>query len=361
MKLRSWKVLLTTVVVVAAVGMVVFKYRQYMLYPWTRDGKVRANVVQIAPRVSGPIVRLPLVDNQFVRKGDVLFEIDPRTYQAALDQARATLDRTRDEIKNLEAQVESAEAALEQSRTTIRGASFGVTSAKAHSEEVRKDLGRNKTLVDSGTIAKRDYDLSQESAITAQASLNQAEAQLDKVSAAKIQAGAELAQAKAALGAPGENNPRLREAIAQWEQAKLNVEFTTVRAPVDGYVTNLNLRLGSQTVANQPLLALVDASSYWVAGYFRETLINNIRKGDKAVVTLMSYPDTPLVGVVESIGQGIAQEDGSTGQDLLPSISPTFEWIRLAQRVPVRVQLTKQPQDVALRVGTTASVLVLTQ
>lgn len=361
MQLRSWKVLLTTVVVVAALGMVVFKYRQYMLYPWTRDGKVRANVVQIAPRVSGPIVRLPLVDNQFVHKGDVLFEIDPRTYQAALDQARATLDRTRDEIENLEAQVKSAEAALEQSRTTIRGASFVVTSAKAHSDEVRKDLGRNKTLVDSGTIAKRDYDLSQESAITAQASLNQAEAQFDKASAAKIQAAAELARAKAALGAPGENNPRLREAIAQWEQAKLNVEFATVRAPVDGYVTNLNLRLGSQAVANQPLLALVDASSFWVAGYFRETLINNIRKGDKAVVTLMSYPDTPLVGVVESIGQGIAQDDGSTGQDLLPAISPTFEWIRLAQRVPVRVQLTKQPQDVALRVGTTASVLVLTQ
>ena len=258
MKLRSWKVLLTTVIVVAALGMVVFKYRQYMLYPWTRDGKVRANVIQIAPRVSGPIVRLPLADNQFVHKGDVLFEIDPRTYQATLDQAQATLDRTRDEIKNLEAQVKSAEAAVEQSRTTIRDASFGVTSAKAHSEEVHKDLGRNKTLVDSGTIAKRDYDLSQESAITAQASLNQAEAQLDKASAARVQAGAELARAKAALGAPGEKNPRLREAIAQWEQAKLNVEFTTVRAPVDGYVTNLNLRLGSQAVANQPLLALVD-------------------------------------------------------------------------------------------------------
>ncbi|MFU2207514.1 HlyD family secretion protein [Solidesulfovibrio sp. C21] len=361
MKLRSWKVLLTTVVVVAALGMVVFKYRQYMLDPWTRDGKVRANVVQIAPRVSGPIVRLPVIDNQFVHKGDVLFEIDPRTYQAALDQARANLDKTRDEIKNLEAQVKSAEAALEQSRTTVRNASFGVTSAKAHSEEVHKDLGRNKTLVDNGTIARRDYDLSQESAITAQAALNQAETQLDKAGAAKLQASAELAQAKAALGAPGENNPHLREAVAQWEQAKLNFEFTKVRAPVDGYVTNLNLRLGSQAVANQPLLALVDAGSFWVAGYFRETVINNIRKGDKAVVTLMSYPETPLTGVVESIGQGITQEDGSSGQDLLPTISPTFEWIRLAQRVPVRVHITKKPQEVALRVGTTASVLVLTK
>lgn len=361
MKMRYWKVLCTTVVVLAAAGVLVFKYRQYMIDPWTRDGQVRATVVQIAPRVSGPIVHLPITDNQFVHKGDLLFEIDPRTFQAALDQARANLDKTRDTIANLGEQVKIAAAAREQSLTGVRNAAFGVTSAQAHFEEVARDLGRNKTLVDNGTIARRDYDLSRESAITAQAALNQAEAQRDKANAAKTQADAELARAKAALGASGEANPLLREARAQWEQAKLNLEFATVRAPVDGYVTNLNLRLGSQAVANQALLALVDTNSFWIAGYFRETAINNIRQGEQAVVTLMTYPDRPLAGVVESIGTGIAQQDGSTGHDLLPSISPTFEWIRLAQRVPVRVRLVGKPQDVALRVGTTASVLVLTR
>jgi multidrug resistance efflux pump len=136
--------------------------------------------------------------------------------------------------------------------------------------------------------------------------------------------------------------------------------FTKVKAPVDGYVTNVDIRLGSQAVSNQPLLALVDTNSYWVHGFFKETLIGKMANGDKALITLMTYPDKPLSGIVDSIGWGIAQQDGSTGSDLLPSVSPTFEWIRLAQRVPVRVHLTDVPPGVALRVGTTASVLVMT-
>lgn len=357
----SKKTILTTVIAILAVCTLVFKYRQYMIDPWTRDGQVRANVIQIAPRVSGPLVDLPITDNQFVHKGDLLFTIDQRTFQAALDQAKANLDKTRDQIRNLEQQVKSAEAAREQSLTDIRNATFGVTSAKAHCDEVTRDLGRNRSLVASGTIARRDFDLSKESAVTAEASLNQALAQRDKANAALAQAEAELARAKAAFGAPGEDNAMLREAVAQYRQAKLNLEFTQVRAPVDGFVTNLNLRLGSQAVANQPMLALVDTNSFWVSGFFRESSLANIKAGDKAVITLMTYPDKPLAGVVESVGHGIAQSDGAAGHDLLPNISPTFEWIRLAQRVPVRVHVTEKPEDVVLRVGTTASVLVVTR
>jgi multidrug resistance efflux pump len=171
-----------------------------------------------------------------------------------------------------------------------------------------------------------------------------------------------LAKAQADLGAPGEKNAQVREGKAEVLSAELNLEFTQKKAPVDGYVTNLNLRLGSQAVENQPIMALVDVNSYWVTGFFRENYIEGIRKGDRAIVTLMSYPDKPLEGEVDSIGWGIAQDDGSTGFDLLPNISPTFEWIRLAQRVPVRIHfdLTKLPEGVQLRVGTTASVLVMT-
>ena len=160
--------------------------------------------------------------------------------------------------------------------------------------------------------------------------------------------------------AAGDANASLREARAALEQAELNLEFTRVRASVDGYVTNLNLRLGSQGVANQPALALVDVNSYWVHGFFKETLVEHIGKGDKAIVTLMSYPDKPVTGRVDSLGWGIAQEDGSTGEDLLPNVSPTFEWIRLAQRVPVRIHLDELPEGIELRVGTTGSVLVMT-
>jgi multidrug resistance efflux pump len=149
-------------------------------------------------------------------------------------------------------------------------------------------------------------------------------------------------------------------AKAELENAQLSLEFTEVRASVDGYVTNLNLRLGSQAVANQSALALVDVNSFWVHGYFRENYIEGISEGNRAIVTLMSYPDKPLEGTVDSLGWGIAQDDGSTGYNLLPTISPTFEWIRLAQRVPVRVHLQEVPDDVKLRVGTTASVLVMT-
>lgn len=359
--MHSKKLILTASVVLCAALLLAVKFRNYVFNPWTRDGQVRANVVQITPRVSGPIVSLHVVDNQFVRKGDPLFEIDPRTYAAALDEARANLDQAADQIKNREKQVEGARASLQQALTRVRNARLGITSAKVHYDEATKDLGRFKMLIDNGTVAVRDYDSTRESAVTAEAQFKQAKTQLAQARAAQVQAEAELAQAQAVLGASGKANPLLREALAKWEQARLDLEFTKVRAPVDGYVTNLNVRQGSQAVANQPLLALVDADSFWIAGYFRESTLANIKKNDKAVVTLMAYPDRPLIGEVESIGYGIAQSNGATGQELLPTISPTFEWIRLAQRVPVRVRIVDLPDDVTLRIGTTASVLVETE
>jgi multidrug resistance efflux pump len=175
-----------------------------------------------------------------------------------------------------------------------------------------------------------------------------------------MQAQANLKSAIAQRGEIGETNPKLRAARAALETAQLNLEFTQVRASVDGYVTNLQLRVGSQAVANQPILALVDSASFWVDAYFRETWVEEIKPGDRVAITLMSYPDTVLTGVVDSLGWGIAQSDGSTGSQLLPSISPTFEWIRLAQRIPVRIDLDDLPEGIELRVGTTASVLVMT-
>ena len=351
---------LTGAVVLVAVGLVVWKYWVYVTNPWTRDGQVRANVIQVAPRVSAPIVALPIKDNQFVKAGDLLFEIDPRTYQAALDQAKANLDETRDRIKDLEAQVKSAEAALEQAESGIKQAEFAVTSAEATVVKTKADFERATSLVAKGDVSKRTYDEAVAANDVAQADLAKAQAQLTQATAAKLQSQAQLARARAELGAPGEDNAQLRAAKAALETAQLNLDFTQVRASVDGYVTNLNLRLGSQAVANQPALALVDAASFWVHGYFRESLVGDIRAGDPAVITLMTYPDQPLQGRVDSIGWGISQSDGSTGYDLLPSVSPTFQWIRLAQRIPVRVHLDEVPEGIALRVGTTASVLVMT-
>jgi multidrug resistance efflux pump len=360
LKTASVKYLFTGVVVLIAVLAVLWKYWAYVTNPWTRDGQVRANVIQVAPRVSGPIVTLPIKDNQPVKAGDLLFEIDPRTYQAALDQAAANLDETRDRLGDLEAQVKAAEAAVDQAKSRVPQAQSLVDSAEATLEKAQKDFQRAQDLVAKGDVSKRTFDEGKAAYDVAQADLAKAQAQQIQANAALLQTQAELARAKAELGAPGEDNAQLRAAKAALETAKLDLEFTRMKASVDGYVTNLNLRLGSQAVANQPALALVDAASFWVHGYFRETMIADVNPGDRAIVTLMTYPDRPLEGRVDSIGWGISQSDGSTGYDLLPTVSPTFQWIRLAQRIPVRVHLDKMPEGVELRVGATASVLVMT-
>lgn len=283
------KYILSGLVVLLAIGIALARYWHYVVNPWTRDGQVHAQVIQINPRVSGPITELPIRDNQLVKTGDLLFRIDQRTFAAA---------------------VEEADGKLKQAQVSANNA--------------REEADRNRKIrkKDPGAVSQQT---------------------LDRKVNAQLQAEAEVESAQAAL-----------------LQAQLNLEFTEVRAPVDGYITNLNLRLGSQAVANQPVLALIDINSYWVHGYFREDTIARMQPGDPAIVTLMSYPDTPLQGHVDSLGWGIAQQDGSTGYNLLPNISPTFEWIRLAQRVPVRIELASLPDGVELRVGTTASVLVMT-
>ena len=285
---KPMKYLLTGAVILAAVAAASWKYWDYIANPWTRNGQVRAQVIQITPRISGPIVNLPIQDNQRVKTGDLLFEIDPRTFQAAVKQAQADLEQTR----------------------------VSIDEAKDEA-----DRARNIRKRDAGAMSEQELTRKQNAVRTTEATALAAEAAL--------------------------------------ENAKLNLEFTQVKAPVDGYVSNLNLRVGSQAVANQAALALVDANSFWVHGYFKESDIAGIGEGDRAVVTLMSYPDRPLAGRVDSLGWGIAQSDGSPGHNLLPSISPTFQWIRLAQRIPVRVHLIEVPEDVQLRVGTTASVLVM--
>jgi len=354
------KYLLTGLFVLIAVVVIVLKYWDYITNPWTRDGQVRAQVIQITPRVSGPLVKLPVVDNQLVKAGDLLFEIDPRTFEADLEHARADLDNTRDQIEALAKQVEAAQADVEAADATIKQAQAAIDGYIGRVVESNKEYKRQKTLDKQGATSKRAVETARANWVAYVNQKANAEAQLLQMQASLSEANANLAKAKADLGAPGDQNAQVRQAKAEVRSAELNLEFTQKKAPVDGYVTNLNLRLGSQAVENQPIMALVDINSYWVTGFFRENYIEGIRKGDRAIITLMSYPDKPLEGRVDSLGWGIAQDDGSTGFDLLPTISPTFEWIRLAQRIPVRIHLDKVPEDIKLRVGTTASVLVMT-
>ena len=282
---------LITLGAVVVAGMVLASmFREYLFQPWTRDGHVRAQVIKITPRVGGPIVDLPIHDNQAVTKGDLLFRIDQRTFELAIEQAEAKLQQ-----------------ALASERVKV-------DQARRARDLSRKDKG----AISEQALVRKENDL-----LVARADVEVAEANLNA--------------------------------------AKLDLEFTEVRAPVDGYVTNLLLRYGSQTVANQPALALIDTNSFWVHGFFKETQIENIQPDNKVVIKLMTYPDAALQGVVESMGWGIAQQDGAPAADLLPTINPSFDWIRLAQRIPVRIRLTHIPDEVDLRVGTTASVFVMTE
>ncbi|PSU35624.1 HlyD family secretion protein [Photobacterium lutimaris] len=279
--------LVTTCTLLLALTAIGWKYHHYLDNPWTRDGQIRAQVIQITPRVTGPIIDLPIRDNSEVAAGELLFEVDPRTYQAALAKAKASLAQAQAQLQKTD------------------------DEAKRGSSLARRQPGAISQLA------------------------------LNKLSNAVESAEAGVLVAKAAL-----------------EEAQLNLSFTQVTAPVDGFITNLNLRVGSQVVANQPVVALVDKNSFWIEGFFKETDIRDVALGDKAAVTLMAYGDQPLQGHVESIGYGIAHKDGSTGVSLLPNVNPNFQWIRLAQRIPVKITLDEIPDAIQLRVGSTASVMV---
>ena len=263
------------------------KYQQYNANPWTRDGQVRTQIIQITPRVNGMVIKIHVIDNQHVKKGDLLFEIDPSQYQLKVNQAEAKLKRT----------LESAKG------TKIEYVRVKNIYAKDKGAVSQKDLVRNET----------NYYKSLASIDSSNESLN---------------------------------------------TAKLNLSYCKVFAEVDGYVSNINFQIGSQASANKPILALVDENSYWVFGFFREDSIPEVMVGDDAIVTLLAYPDTPLKGQVESIAWGIAHADGNPGNNLLPSVKPVFQWIRLAQRIPVRIKLDTLPQNIKLRFGLTASVMI---
>ena len=287
-KQKIIKLLLTLAVVGSAVFFAYHKYREYTENPWTRDGQVRSQVIQVAPRVTGMVTKIYVVDNQKVHKGDLLFELDPSQYELRVKQAEAKLQRTLEEAKGIKIEYDRIKAIYKQDKGAVS----------------QKDLVRNET---SYYKSLADIDASTEALNT----------------------------------------------------AKLNLSYCKIYAEVDGYVSNITFQNGTQATANQPLLALVDISTFWVFGFFREDNIKNIRVDDDAVVTLMAYPDTPLKGKVESIGWGIALDDGNPGNNLLPNINPVFQWIRLAQRIPVKVKLNNVPEEVKLRFGLTASVMVL--
>ncbi|MFZ4832973.1 efflux RND transporter periplasmic adaptor subunit [Rouxiella sp. Mn2063] len=267
--------------VALCVGWWIWNY--YMQSPWTRDGKVRAELVDITPEISGRIIDIAVHDNQYVKAGSLLFTLDPVPFQIALDNAQA--------------EVAKASAELDKAN---------------HEAQRRRGLANN-------VISAESLDTANLTAKSMQAAYQSSQANL--------------------------------------EQSKWNLSKTKIYAPTDGYITNLQTRKGNYAIAGTPLVALVDIHSFYVLGYFEETKLKHIKVGDKANITLYNG-NYPIDGQVESIGRAIYDQSVESSAGLLVDVKPNVPWVRLAQRVPIRIKLLHVPADALLVAGTSCNISI---
>ena len=279
---KLFGVLFTLLVVCLALILGRLLWVHYMNDPWTRDGRVRAEVITIAPDVAGLVTEIAVRDNQWVNKGDLLLQIDPEHYEIAVHQAEASV------------------------------------AARKATLAMRQQNARRRADIDSLVVSRENREDASSAALAAEADLRQAQAQL--------------------------------------ESARLNLKRTRVLAPGDGYGTNLSVFKGDYAAAGAPKLAVIDAHSFWVYGYFEETKLPHVRVGAAAEMRLMS--GQTLQGHVESIARGIYDRDNPQSRELTADVNPTFNWVRLAQRVPVRIALDPLPEGLMLAAGTTCTVVL---
>ena len=279
---KFFSLLATLLVLALAIWIGRTLWEHYMNTPWTRDGRVRADIINVAADVNGYVVGVPVKDNQLVKKGDVLLEIDPEHYEIMVKQA--------------------------QSLVASRKATWEMRTVNAHR---RADM-------DSLVISRENRDDASNIADSALADY--------------------------------------QHALAQLDAAQLNLKRTKVLATVDGYVTNLNVHRGDYARVGDPKMAVIDQDSFWVYGFFEETKLPHIRVGDKADLQMMS--GEVLKGHVESISRGIYDRDNPESRELVADVNPTFNWVRLAQRVPVRIHIDEIPDGFLLAAGTTCTVIV---
>jgi RND family efflux transporter MFP subunit len=282
-RVRIVPILITLSTVALAAPLSWAMWEAYMSAPWTRDGTVRAYVVTLAPEVAGRIVDLPVADNQFVHKGDLLMVIDPTDYAIAVDQAEAA-----------------------------------VIQARANADNAAREARRRAQLTDLETSEEQK------------------------------QTYASNAQVAAAV---------YQQAAANLARARVDLQRTSIHSPVNGYVTNLLAQLGDYATIGQIKISVVNADSFWVDGYFEETNLGAIQESDPANIKLMGYSQV-VHGHVASIARGINVANAEPNQAGLASVNPIFTWVRLAQRVPVRIQIDQAPNGVRLVQGMTATVEV---
>ena len=300
--------------------------------PSTDDAYVYADTINVVPEVSGRIVELPVRDNQAVRKGDLLLRIDPRPYQAALDQARARLDTLNHQIALTQRTVN----AQQYNADSVKAA---VERARAIASQAADTLRRTEPLLTQGYVSAEEVDRAR----TAQRS---AQAELDAAMLQAQQAGAAVSGVDALVA-------QRAEVQAQIAVAQLNLEFTEVRAPLDGRVVSLHTTVGQFASALKPVFTLIDSGHWYVVANFRETELKDVRAGTPATVYLMSDTGRRFTGVVDSVGYGVLPDDGGVVLEGLPRVQRSINWVHVSQRFPVKIAVN-DPDPALFRIGTSA-------
>ena len=303
--------------------------------PYTSQANNEVFLVQIAPRVTGQVIEVGARDNQRVSKGQVLYRIDPEPFEIAVKAAEANLALAEQNVSVSTAEVKSMQATLAKQRTDL---------------EATRILG--------GIV----FDLTKERALSETDSIK-ARAEIDKSKADVARGEAELERARQKLGPPGKDNPQVRQARVALEQARLDLQYTTVVAPADGVITNLRLSVGQFVSRGQPGLSFIDADNVWLTAYLRENQLRDVAPGNEVRVAFDYQPGRVFSGRVESVGWGITK-GGEAPAGTLPQVQSQQGWVRDPQRFPVRISLRQEAngplQDLPLRNGAQANVLILT-
>jgi multidrug efflux system membrane fusion protein len=304
--------------------------------PRTDDAFARADTIGVAPQVNGRIVNLRVRDNQGVKEGDVLFEIDPVPYQHALERARAELDSLEKQIMLHERDVRAQQLGADAARANI-------AKAKAQARQAADSLGRIEPLLAKGYVTPDQVDQARTQKQSADSALQVAQRDAERAAAAVSGVDALVA--------------RLGEAHAAVATAEYNLEQTVMRAPFDGRVIDLDIAEGEYAATGRPLFTLIDTRNWYVIANFRETALKGLRPGMAAEVYLMSDPSRRFSGTVYSIGFGVFPEEGGASANGLPRIPRSINWVRVAQRFPVRIRIDDPEVDL-FRIGASAVALI---
>jgi len=336
MEIRPFLITLAAVVLAGLLGWAMWGV--YMEAPWTRDATVRAYVVTMAPEVPGRIVELHVVDNKYVRKGDLLLVIDPTNFRIAVSQAEAAVQQAQANVQSIDAQMNVQQAQINASEAQLRLGRAALVFAQQQAERYQKLATDGWGTVQNAQQFTSQLRQQEATVQSAQENLNQTLRQVESLKAQRLSAEAGLAQAK-----------------AQLNQAQVNLERTRILAPVDGYVTNLLAQLGDYINVGVNTISLVDADSFWVDGYFEETNLAPIRVRDPAQIKLMGHNQI-VRGHVDSIARAINVANAQPNNQGVAAVNPIFTWVRLAQRIPVRIHIDEVPSNVVLSAGMTATV-----